>query len=79
VALDGGVDGLDVLRRVIAGAPGWLAPGGHLLVEASEGQAPRLVEIVGRTGLTARVASSDELDATLVIAGRPTLHSGPNS
>ncbi|GGY89386.1 methylase [Streptomyces olivaceoviridis] len=30
-ALDGGADGLDVLRRVAAGAPGWLAPGGCLL------------------------------------------------
>lgn len=34
VALDGG-DGLDVLRRVAAGAPEWLAPGGCVLVETS--------------------------------------------
>src|SRR5262252_9052791 len=34
-ALDGGPDGLDVLRRVAAGAAGWLAPGGHLLSEIS--------------------------------------------
>ena len=39
VALDGGPDGLDVLRRVAAGAPDWLAPGGHLLIETSERQA----------------------------------------
>ena len=26
VALDGGPDGLDVLRRVAAGAPDWLGP-----------------------------------------------------
>ena len=41
VALDGGADGLDILRRVASAAPRWLAPGGHLLVETSEEQAPR--------------------------------------
>ena len=41
VALDGGADGLDVLRRVTAAAPEWLAPGGILLFETSERQAPR--------------------------------------
>ena len=56
VALDGGADGLDVLRRVAAGAPLWLAPGGHLLVETSERQAPRAAEAVGRDGLIPRVA-----------------------
>jgi release factor glutamine methyltransferase len=71
VALDGGMDGLDVLRRVIAAAPLWLAPGGYLLVETSERQAPQLVEIVTRNGLIARVASSDELNATVVIGTRP--------
>ncbi len=44
VALDGGADGLDVLRRVTAEAPRWLAPGGCLLVETSERQAPAAVE-----------------------------------
>ncbi|GII82197.1 methylase [Sphaerisporangium siamense] len=70
-ALDGGADGLDILRRVIAGAPGWLAPGGHLLVETSERQAPRLVETADRHGLPARVAVSGEADATVVIVTRP--------
>src|SRR6516165_7869779 len=40
-ALDGGADGLDTLRRVAAGAAGWLAPGGHLLSEISDRQVPR--------------------------------------
>lgn len=77
VALDGGADGLDVLRRVIAAAPRWLAPGGHLLVETSERQGPQLVEIVARNGLIPRMASSDELNATVVIATRPALQNGP--
>ena len=68
VALDGGSDGLDVLRRVIAAAPPWLAPGGHLLVETSDRQAPQLIESVAHNGLIPRVARSDELNATVVIA-----------
>ncbi|MFI7638456.1 putative protein N(5)-glutamine methyltransferase [Nonomuraea sp. NPDC049400] len=70
VALDGGGDGLEVVRRVIAGAPQWLAPGGHLLVETSERQATATAEAVARAGLAARVASSEELDATAVIGTR---------
>src|SRR6185437_14569866 len=38
MALDGGADGLAILRRAAAGAVGWLAPGGVLLVETSEQQ-----------------------------------------
>ena len=71
VALDGGADGLDVLRRVAAGAPLWLAPGGHLLVETSERQAPLAAEAVGRDGLIPRVARSARLNATVVIGTRP--------
>ena len=77
VALDGGTDGLDVLRRVIVAAPLWLAPDGHLLVETSERQAPQTVETIAHHGLIPRVASSDELNATIVIGTRPALRSGP--
>ncbi|WP_433258915.1 putative protein N(5)-glutamine methyltransferase [Streptosporangium sp. CA-135522] len=79
VALDGGADGLDVLRRVSVAAPLWLAPGGHLLFETSERQVSRAVEIVARDGLIPRVATCDELNATVVIATRPGLRGGPDS
>jgi release factor glutamine methyltransferase len=71
VALDGGADGLDVLRRVSAAAPRWLAPGGHLLIETSERQALRAVDAFARDGLIPRVAASEELNATVVIGARP--------
>jgi len=71
VALDGGADGLDVLRRVASGAPQWLAPGGHLLTETSERQAPRAAEIMAGHGLAAGVVRNDELSATVVTGTRP--------
>ena len=67
VALDGGADGLDVLRRVAAGAPEWLAPGGHLLIETSERQAASAAAAFADSGLTSRVSRSDDLDATVII------------
>jgi release factor glutamine methyltransferase len=77
VALDGGADGLEVLRRVAAAAAQWLAPGGHLLAETSERQAQRAVETVALGGLTPRLASSEEMNATVVIGTRPGRPAGP--
>jgi release factor glutamine methyltransferase len=71
VALDGGADGLEVLRRVAAGAPGWLAPGGHLLIETSERQVPGARAAFAAGGLITRVASAEDLDATVVIGRLP--------
>ncbi|MEW2402414.1 putative protein N(5)-glutamine methyltransferase [Streptomyces sp. NPDC046862] len=70
VALDGGADGLDILRRVAAEAPRWLAPGGHLLVETSARQAPLAVETFRHCGLSTRLAVSEEWDAHVVIGTR---------
>ncbi|NEC21882.1 putative protein N(5)-glutamine methyltransferase [Streptomyces parvus] len=67
VALDGGGDGLDVMRRVAAEAPAWLGPGGSLLMEASERQRDVAVEILRAAGLTPRVRVSEDLYATVVI------------
>jgi release factor glutamine methyltransferase len=70
VALDGGVDGLDIQRRAAAGAAQWLSPQGHLLIETSEMQAARTAKIVSDGGLDARILRSEELDATIVVGGR---------
>jgi release factor glutamine methyltransferase len=68
-ALDGGPDGLDVLRRVAAGAPGWLAPGGHLLIETSERQAGVAQAAFAACGLATRMAGSADLGVA-VVSGR---------
>ena len=71
-ALDGGADGLDVLLRVAAGASGWLAPGGHLLIETSERQVPRAAAAFTACGLAVRAARSADLDVAVVIGRRPS-------
>jgi release factor glutamine methyltransferase len=70
-ALDGGADGLAVLRRVAAGAPQWLEPGGDLLTETSDRQAPEAAAAFAGCGLDTRVVASDELSATVIIGRRP--------
>jgi release factor glutamine methyltransferase len=69
VALDGGVDGLDILRRVVAAAPDWLTPGGHVLLETGADQAGAALDAIARAGLTPAMASDEELHATVVIGG----------
>lgn len=49
-ALDGGADGLDVVRRVIAAAPRTLAPGGALLCEIGAGQGDSAVALARDAG-----------------------------
>ncbi|GAA4791532.1 putative protein N(5)-glutamine methyltransferase [Streptomyces ziwulingensis] len=70
LALDGGADGLDVLRRVAGEAAGWLAPGGCLLVETGERQAAAALDAFARGGLRARLAASEELYAHVVVGVR---------
>ncbi len=65
-ALDGGGDGLDIQRRVVAEATDWLAPGGQLIVETSRQQASSTAELFSRAGLLPTVSRSTRLDATVV-------------
>jgi release factor glutamine methyltransferase len=69
-SLDGGPDGLAVLRRVAAGAADWLAPGGRMFSETSADQAPAAVAVLAAAGLEPAVVQDDELDATAVTGTR---------
>jgi release factor glutamine methyltransferase len=70
-ALDGGDDGLAVFRAVAAGAGEWLAPGGLLISEITEAQTGIASTIADGNGLTAAVATDDDLDARAILARRP--------
>ena len=67
VALDGGADGLDVARRVVACAPAWLRPGGHLVIETSVHQAPVLMAAYERAGFVAETRHDGERDGAAVV------------
>jgi release factor glutamine methyltransferase len=49
-ALDGGPDGLEAIRRLVAGAPAVLEPGGLLAFEVGSGQASAAMEIAAAHG-----------------------------
>lgn len=70
LALDGGADGLDLLRRVARSARDWLAPGGTLLSETSEAQVPPALDVLRAAGLTATTAHDRDRYATVVMATR---------
>jgi release factor glutamine methyltransferase len=78
-ALDGGPDGLAVLRAAAARAPRWLAPGGHLLVETSDGQATLMARAMSAAGLTAAVHSREESGATVVTGSASSFRTVPAS
>lgn len=65
-ALDGGGDGLDVARRIVAALPRWLRPGGTAALDLGEDQAPAAADLLAGAGLVTRVVADDELGATVV-------------
>lgn len=70
LALDGGADGVAIHRRVARVARQWLRPGGSLLIETSRSQATETQLAMQLGGLAARIARSDEYDATVAIGTR---------
>ena len=75
MAYDGGPDGLDVARTVVATAPAWLRPTGALILELGGDQAGRLLDPLRRAGFDDVTTLVDEdgdtrgIEATL--AGVP--------
>ena len=68
-ALNGGVDGLEMHRRIAAEAPQWLGPGGVLLLESSQRQASATASILASQGFSVSIASNVVLQGT-VVTGR---------
>ena len=71
VALDGGADGVGIQRRVAAGAPALLRPGGVLLVETSAAQARLTAAAMSAVGLATEALRDEDLDATVVLGRAP--------
>ena len=69
LALDGGPDGLDVLRRLAARAGHWLAPGGWLFCEIGEDQAEAAAALLTAAGLAAVAVHPDLVGRDRIVEG----------
>jgi release factor glutamine methyltransferase len=70
LALDGGEDGLDLVRRLVAQAPGRLEPGGMLALEIGLGQAAATAQLLGQHGF-GEIEQADDLSGIeRVVSGR---------
>lgn len=70
VALDGGGDGLKVVRMIAADAPAALRPGGFLVMEVCDGQAPAALELLSGPAWEDRAAYKDFSGKDRFIYGR---------
>jgi release factor glutamine methyltransferase len=69
LALDGGDDGLAVVRKIVQSAPAHLRSAGVLAVEVGKGQAPAVAELFARTGFTEVELRRDYARVERVVSG----------
>jgi release factor glutamine methyltransferase len=69
LALDGGPDGLDVLRRLAPRALHWLAPGGGLYCEIGEDQAEAAAALLTAAGLAGVAIDQDLVGRDRIVEG----------
>ena len=72
ITVDGGVDGVELHRRIARVAAQWLSPSGVLVLETSPASLDRTLAAVSAAGLRARSVADDDLDAVVVVATRVT-------
>ncbi|MCL2186124.1 MAG: peptide chain release factor N(5)-glutamine methyltransferase [Treponema sp.] len=70
IALDGGEDGLDIIKRIINGASEYLINGGALLLEADPRQMQKIVTILEKKGYKDIQLFNDLSDSQRVIGGK---------
>jgi release factor glutamine methyltransferase len=70
LALDGGDDGLDLVRTLVADAPAVLGPGGALVLEIGEGQAAATAELCRAAGLDDVRTRADLGGIARIVSGR---------
>jgi release factor glutamine methyltransferase len=69
LALDGGADGLDLMRRLVADAPALLSPGGVLALEIGAGQAEATRALLQAAGFSDVQARKDLAGIERVVSG----------
>ena len=69
LALDGGADGLDLVRRLVGEAPGLLASGGVLALEIGAGQAEATRALLQAAGFTDVQVRKDLASVERVVSG----------